>query len=183
MRKIIKVLIIILTLPSHNILLPQTTLDNFGGWSISKELFNYILQILPAGSTILELGSGWASGELSKNYTVYSIEHNKRWLNKYQTNYIYAPIVNNWYDTEVLKKELSLIQYDLILIDGPPGTIGRVGFYNNLNLFNTDVIMIFDDVNRPAEYNLLNNVALKLKKSFTIIKHKEKHFGIILPIE
>ena len=67
-------------------------------WSISKELFDYIRKILPEGSTIVELGSGWASEQLSKYYTVYSIEHSEKWLDKYNTNYIYAPIKNNWYE-------------------------------------------------------------------------------------
>ena len=32
--------------------------ESFGGWAISKELFEWILKHIPKGSTILELGSG-----------------------------------------------------------------------------------------------------------------------------
>ena len=154
---------------------------NFGGWSIDKEVFDYIQQVLPAGKTILELGSGWASEILSEYYTVYSIEHDPQWVGKYNTHYIYAPIINGWYDVSVLSNELPT-HYDLILIDGPTGTIGRGKFYTNLYLFNTNTIMIFDDVNRIAEYNLLVAVSQKLNKPYTIYKSNgQKNFGVILP--
>lgn len=154
---------------------------NFGGWSIDKEVFDYIQQVLPAGKTILELGSGWASEILSEHYTVYSIEHDPQWVGKYNTHYIYAPIINDWYDVSILSNELPT-HYDLILIDGPTGTIGRGAFYNHLYLFNTNTIMIFDDVHRNAEYNLLVAVSQKLNKPYTIYKSNgQKNFGVILP--
>ena len=40
----------------------------FGGWAISKELFNLIRAILPRGKTLLELGSGWTSQQFSQYY-------------------------------------------------------------------------------------------------------------------
>lgn len=151
----------------------------FGGWSISKELFDCIRTLLPVGKTLLELGSGWASEEFSKYYTVYSIEHDQDWVDKYTTNYIYAPITNGWYDVEILKKELPA-HYDLILVDGPPGWIGRGGFYTYLSLFNTNVPIIFDDVNRPAEYELMVNVATFLHKKFVIFTDSSnKQFGVV----
>ena len=87
-------------------------------WSVSKELFYYIRSVLPEGGTMLELGSGFMSKEFSKFYTVYSIEHDKHYIGRYNTNYIYAPIKNGWYSIEALKEKLPAM-YDLILIDGP----------------------------------------------------------------
>jgi hypothetical protein len=114
-------------------------------------------------------------------YNVYSVEHNKNWVGKYSSNYIYAPIKNGWYDTEVLAKKLPE-NYDLILVDGPPGAIGRGKFYDNLHLFNTNVPMIFDDVNRDGEYALMEKVAAKLQRKFEIFKtSSQKQFGLILP--
>lgn len=134
---------------------------------------------MPKDSVLLELGSGWASGEFSKYYHVYSIEHDEKWIGKYNTNYIYAPIVNGWYDTEAIKKSLPT-KYDMILIDGPLGTIGRFGFYNNLHLFNTNVTMIIDDVDRSAELNLLLAVAKKLNQPYKIFNCSDrKSFGVI----
>jgi len=147
--------------------------------SIPKELFDHIRNVLPEGKTILELGSGWASQQLSEFYTVYSVEHDRWWVNKYNTNYIYAPIKNGWYDTKILEEQLPKT-YDLILVDGPPGTIGRGGFYNNLHLFNTDAIIIFDDVNRKNDYEVMVNVEKALGRKATIYQGSfGKCFGVI----
>lgn len=149
-------------------------------WSISKKLYGTIVSLLPEGSTILELGSGWGTGELAKKYTMYSIENDANWLNKYNSHYIYAPIVNGWYDVAVLEQELPE-QYDLILIDGPLGLIGRSKFFDNLALFNTNVPMIFDDVHRKPEFDLLVKVSTFLNRPFQIVTDKNKQFGLILP--
>lgn len=173
MKKIFFLIILILSLHI-------TTSGNFGGWSISKELFNYIKKNLEPGSTILELGSGWATNELSKYYTVYSVEHNQNWIGKYQTNYIYAPIKNGWYDIEVLKRKLPKM-YDLILVDGPTGTIGRYGFFKNLSLFKTNIPIIFDDTNRKVEYKLMLDIATFLNNNKIIFEEKGKNFGVVIP--
>ncbi len=155
--------------------------EKFGGWSITEELFDYIQTHLPQGSTILELGSGWASGQLSKNYTVYSIENNPYWLNRFKTNYIHAPIVNKWYDVEVIRTSLP-DNYDLILVDGPLGRIGREGFIENISLFNTqNKLIIVDDVDRKAEYKLLMDLAQHLNRNTEIYSGGGKQFGVLLP--
>lgn len=157
----------------------QVGTRDFGTWSIDKKLFDYIRNTLSDGSTILELGSGWVSGEFSKYYTVYSIEHDARWLNRYNTHYIYAPIVHGWYSVEILQNELPE-EYDLILVDGPTGKIGRGGFFTHLDLFRTDVPIIFDDVNRYHEHELMINVAIKLQRSYTIFSVAGgKQFGVL----
>lgn len=141
--------------------------SQLGGWAISAEVLEYILETFPAGSTILELGSGSGTGELAKYYKMYSIEHNPKWLHKYNSTYIYAPIKDygtyKWYDVAYLKKALPK-HYDLILIDGPLGSIGRYGFFHHMGLFDTDVTILFDDTNRAAERKLFNDVAAKLKR-------------------
>ena len=154
--------------------------DGFGGFSIGKQLFNYVRSILPDGKTMLELGSGWASGEFSKHYTVYSIEDNLRWLNKYKTNYIHVPIKSNWYNADILKNKLP-DHYDLILVDGPLGLIGRQGFCTYLHLFKINVPIIFDDTHREEDYKLCMDVARKLGKEVQIIQDPPKSFGVILP--
>ncbi len=149
-------------------------------WSVCEKLYTYIQSILPEGGTMLELGSGWASGEFSKHYSVWSVEHNAKWLNLYDTHYIYAPIVDGWYSTDHLKKQLPK-KYDLILIDGPPGSIGRGKFFDHIDLFNTDVPLTFDDINRPAEYELMTKVAKHLKRDIKVYKCGHKKFGVVMP--
>ena len=156
--------------------------NNLGGWAIGPRLFEHIQQLLPVASTILELGSGTGTIELSTVYNVYSVEHSKHYLGLApKANYIYAPIVNYWYDVNTLQRQLPH-HYDLLLVDGPPGHIGRNGFYSNLALFNTQLPIIIDDANRPAEYALLRNVANQLCKQFDIYDDTDnKKYAIIRP--
>lgn len=150
----------------------------FSGYAISRELFEYIKKNLEPNKTILELGSGAGTGQLAKHYKMYSIEHDPKWVNKFDSTYIYAPIKNGWFDVEIVTKQLPA-QYDMILIDGPPGNIGRHGFYDNLHLFNTNVMLIFDDVNRQPELILMQNVSKKLNRPYEIFKSGTKAFGVI----
>lgn len=148
---------------------------SLGGFSIDKECFDMIRQILPGG-TILELGSGEGTGALSEHYKMYSIEHNEKYLNKYNSLYIYAPIVNGWYKIERLPSD-----YDMILVDGPPSTIApdvRMGFLYNIDLFNYNVPIIFDDVHRQAERRLALLVADKVGRDYREYGGKKK-FAVV----
>lgn len=169
---------------THKVL--SCAISDTRNYVISEELFDYIRSTLEPDCTILELGSGEGTEKLAKYYTMISIEHDKQWLNKYPTHYIYAPIKKYetyaWYDCDVLTNELNNCchDYDLILIDGPTGVIGRYGFFHNMLLFNTDVVLIFDDVNRKAEKKLLEDVAKVLQRPYSIYHCKDKRaFGVI----
>lgn len=147
-----------------------------GMWSIQKGLIQTIREILPEGKTILELGSGYGTSVLFRHYRVYSIEHNHRWLNRYHENYIYAPLKEHkalkhyygteWYDPKVLEKELPKIEYDLLLVDGPP--YHRAGFIKFFKLFKRDVPIIFDDYNRPADSAVVIKIAHLLNKPYVV---------------
>lgn len=145
-------------------------IDKLGGWSIDKNLYEFITSNLLEGSTILELGSGYGTEVLSKKYKMYSIEHNEKFVGKYNSTYCYAPIKNGWYDVDSIKMWLDLFKpdYQLILIDGPTGEIGRGKFANHLNLFNSDGMMIFDDTNRDAERQLFNDVLHQTNFEFEV---------------
>lgn len=157
------------------------TNTNFGGWAIEEETFNWIRNNLKDGSTILELGSGNGTIELAKYYNVISIEHNEKYLNLCKNNtYIYAPLVDDFYDIQILKKNLPK-NYDLLLIDGPPGQKGaRLNFLKYLELFNLNVIIIIDDINREPELKLINELSKHLNKSYTEYQYKKKSIGIII---
>jgi hypothetical protein len=170
---------------------------SFGGWSISQTLFDTIHKILEPGDKILELGSGWGTGQLVKDYEVFSVEDNKNFLDIYESNYIYAPIVEEkipqfpndkgWYDIDVLKENLPE-KYDLILVDGPWGHIGRGGFAKYLDVFRTDIPIIIDDIQREEELALVNAVVKKTearKKIYTSPRLKSeriaKQFAVLMP--
>lgn len=143
----------------------------FGGWALHKDVFMWIRGNIKEGSTILELGSGSATVELCKFYNVYSIEHDKQWVGKSKSTYIHAPLIQyndengnyRWYDVDILKEKLPK-SYDLLLIDGPPGSIGRIPFLYNLELFNTSVPIMVDDTSRSDELFLCNQLKSKLGK-------------------
>lgn len=116
-------------------------------WSMSKEMFLHITQVVPANSTILELGSGATTNILGKFFNMISIEHDSRYLNSKNTTYIHAPLLSNdWYDPTILEQELRRLspKYDAIVIDGPAGP--REIFFQYKHLFNLNVPIFIDDV-------------------------------------
>ena len=147
------------------------------GFLMCNEIHEWIEEHLPKGSTILELGSGKGTTRMVQNYTVYSIEHSKKWMNRYGSNYIYAPIKKGWYDIEAIKKGIPK-HYDLLLVDGPPRKvdgvkIGRRPLGDHLDLFNTDVPIIVDDSDRGREMKLLKDIVEKLGRGFTTHKGRD----------
>lgn len=126
---------------------------DFGGSGITRELYDWILANIPQGSCILELGSGSVSTQhLSKHYRMVSVEDNAGFVGKFESHYIHAPNIGGWYDVSVLRRELSKVDpYRLLLVDGPSGSISRMGLMGNLSLFNLDAVIIIDDTWRPVE--------------------------------
>ncbi len=169
---------------------------SFGGSNISENCYNFIREILADGKNILELGSGWGTGKLAEHYKMISIEHDGRWIGQYDSDYIFAPIEwydddwtapdipgnDGWYHVPTIERELEDRQYDMILVDGPPGypnynnsgkRIGRAGFYKHLNLFNTDVPIIIDDIKRKSERILMEKLSQKLNKPYLILDDED----------
>ena len=87
------------------------------------------------------------------------------------------PTQKGWYDYKILTKKLKGLKYDLILIDGPNGRIGRGGFLKHLDIFNTNVPMIFDDINREAERQMMIKVSEIVKRPY---KELDNTTGYIL---
>tara|TARA_R110000868_G_scaffold178163_1_gene417696 strand:+ start:554 stop:1081 length:528 start_codon:yes stop_codon:yes gene_type:complete len=164
----------------------STTKPKLGGWSINPEVYKFIKDNLPKGSTILELGSGWGTEVLSKDYTMISIEHDERFVGKYTSTYIHAPMLNGWYDKSVLETKLEALRgtYQMILIDGPIGSEsnGRIGFYENIQLFDDDLLMVFTDTNRAGESTTYQKVAIHKFTGEIPLKYEHfKTFSVIHP--
>jgi hypothetical protein len=158
---------------------------------VKQSFHDFIVKYLRDVSTILELGSGSGSLWLADNgYCVHSIEHSDKWIGKYEkVNYIYAPLKqhepmpdfehNSWYDPAYLS---DLPNYDLIIIDGPPGKYGRCGFYKYLDLFDTSVPMIFDDVHRLGEFRLICKISRQIGRPYFVeTRLSRTSFGVIMP--
>ena len=152
-------------------------------WAIGGGIRAAIGQLAPVGATILELGSGSGTRLLSKKYTMWSIEHDEKWIGYCEfANYIHAPITTSsdgntqWYDPSILANSIP-INYDLILVDGPPGKYGRDGFILNFDLFRTDVPILIDDTIRSEEAKLARELAYKLNRPLYVFWN----FSIIVP--
>lgn len=136
------------------------------GWMLPEEVFHWIDENITSGSRILEFGSGKGSVRLSQKFELISIEHNEEWLNLSTGKYIHAKIIENetsksfseqgWYDFEKISELPSNV--DLILIDGPPGNIGRSGILFILEKLPTFIWMIIDDTDRENEDILAQNL-------------------------
>jgi hypothetical protein len=143
---------------------------------------DWIERNLPKGSTILEFGSGPGTDRLGVNFKMFSIEHDVDWVGTSDKSiYVHAPIKNGWYNIKAIKELLNKIDnYDLVLVDGPTGKIGRHGLLNNLELFNDKVIWVFDDVNRPNELKIMQDFCNKTGKSYIIFKGENRSFAITM---
>ncbi len=162
--------------------------ESFHNHSITENLFNYIRKTLPEGSTLLELGSGWATGELANHYMMYSVEHNEEWLYKYDSTYLHVPLKEHkplanhlttlWYDSDILRYKLKGLEYDLLLVDGPPQT--RSGFYKYHDLFDTNAIWVFDDIHRDIDRRVVTSTASKLEEPYIVYCSEDgKPFAVI----
>ena len=153
----------------------------FGGWAISKQLFDWLLDALPKKSTILELGSGAGTQQLAKHFRMISVEHDSDFVGRYDSKYIFAPIVNGWYDAAIIGNELSRlsVRYDLLLVDGPPQQIGRAGILQNLGLFDLTKPIVLDDVNRGPEREILEALAKRVGRQHQIFSDDVKSFGVL----
>lgn len=140
-------------------MLVNDKLKKLGGWSIDMELYQFFVDNLLFGSTILELGSGHGTDVLAQHYTMYSIEHNEKFVGLFNSTYIYAPMNGYWYDRPSIEGNLPQ-KYDAILIDGPIGSESksRIGFWEHYDLFDLNALLVFDDTNRRGEMMLFTKI-------------------------
>ena len=137
--------------------------DCLGPMALKPSAIHFIADNFPKGMKILELGSGTGTESLlDKGFSVFSIEQDPEWAFKYHEGYILAPLKFNeidnrwWFDPIYLKGKIPT-GYDFLLIDGPSGPKGcRLGILENLELFNMNVPILVDDVNRPEDLELFN---------------------------
>jgi hypothetical protein len=141
--------------------------SDFGGSGITSECFQWIVSNLTDGGRILEFGAGNVSTpKLGARYELTSVEHDPLYVSKFDSKYIYAPLSNNhgWYEGEEVSS-LEFEDFDLALIDGPPGTGNRFGILLHLNIVSRIPIIIIDDTNRPNEKLLSLLLAKNLNRS------------------
>lgn len=151
--------------------------------AISPVLWDHIAKFVVRGMRTLETGSGlstWLFGECGCHHT--ALEHDPLWHDRVATrkhpnvNLCLAPLVGNplWYDWRPTHP------FDLILVDGPQGKIGRQGILNTLaECVHPQTIIILDDVQRRAESRLALQIADQLKKDVQIDTDGRRSFAIL----
>ena len=132
-------------------------------WMLPQEAVAFVLEHVEPGSVVVEFGSGHGSEALSKHFDLYSFEHDEAWLGVTSSTYIHAPIKENqyateagemgWYDLEIVRKNWPK-GAQCVIVDGPPGFIGRAGISSILDELSHVPLILIDDIDRPAELQL-----------------------------
>lgn len=147
-------------------------------WAMKPILFQVICALIPENSRVLELGSGLGTAYLAERYDVFSVEHNKEYVDKYASTYIHAYLNDRWYDIAALEQYLPR-DYDLLLVDGPPGTNMRPSFLEHLDLFRLDCIIIVDDIHRDLDEQMFLELCDRLKRPHVRCFAGNTSFGLI----
>jgi hypothetical protein len=151
-------------------------------WMLPESAMSWIESTLPDGARILEFGSGHGTDRLARRFEVLSIEHDTAWVGRCSTPCVHAPIEENatslaageqgWYRLSVVLDSIPK-DLDLVIVDGPPGSIGRTGLLQSLHALPKGVLMLVDDVHRDAEARLL--AALTDWHDGPVLVHHEPH--------
>lgn len=145
---------------------PAQVPDHKSG-AIPVEMFHVlrrlIRSIIPNGS-VLEFGSGMSTLLCDRmGIPTVTVEHDMGYFEKVKSKLIsnkvdlrLCPIENNWYSWRPKRHE----QFDLVIIDGPPGSIGRSGVLNYLaDCLAPAATIVLDDTHRKDEDSLSRDLA------------------------
>lgn len=159
--------------------------------NIDDDLIFWMKSNISYGKTVLELGSGVGTLRLKKHWNVISVEHDPAYLCIDNHKYIYAPLIkhkpienydsdNLWYNVSELKGGLKNLDYDVLLVDGPPAP-NRIGLIKYWDMFKPEAMWIFDDVMRRGERRLIHGISNRLMRPYTIYNAwgEGKPFGVI----
>ena len=138
----------------------------FGGSGITRECYDRILELVPRGGLLFELGSGAVSTRyLSEHCRVIAVEHDVRFLGAHPVDYVYAPIAEDgWYAVAPIRRALGELRargerYDLLLVDGPTGSESRGGLLRHLDIFDLFAPVVVDDADRSSERQIVEDLA------------------------
>lgn len=155
-------------------------------WQLGEKAETWIYQKFQnKNATILEFGCGKGTEARSSTHQITVIEHDIDYITN-EANCILAKIRPNefsekynekgWYDAEVIEL-LRGKKFDLIIIDGPPGSIGRSGILAHPWIFELSPVILVDDTHRDPERNLAQMISKLQKPLELIILREESHLG------
>ena len=190
---------------------PAKTILSFTPFSLNPNTILHIINEIQINNrkNIIEFGSGISTIILAKfikdnnlNTKIVSIEDNKGWydyikseLIKYDLDGIvslnYIPLLEEegitcWYNKKNVSEIVLNKKFDLILVDGPSGGLGKKARKPALeviiNSLNESFIIFLDDIRRKDEREIINNwESLLNKNNYKINKqiNPSKVYGII----
>jgi len=154
---------------------PEEAMDAqiWGASGICRETFEFILSKIPLGSTVVETGSGYVSTRIiGEFYDLYSIEDKEQFANLYNAKYIVAPLIDGWYDWEIVEPQLPE-SCALCFVDGPTGSGNRWKIIERLQRINAATYIVHD-TDRPEELKLAEAIAKATGKQMEV--HTEGDF-------
>jgi hypothetical protein len=135
----------------------------------------------------LEFGCGLSTLGFDRQGTDHTaIEHDEKWIERVKAQLkpdtkvkiIHAPIKDGWYDWEPAYGDL----YDVILIDGPPGNIGREGCLEVVpKIMGPHALLLIDDTHREVEQKISTELAAALGLQVIHRLHGERAFDMLVP--
>ena len=116
--------------------------QNHARRALGRNTLTWIADNIPQNRTIFELGSGKGTEILSSRYNMVSVESNDQWLNTCdRATYINAPIINHWFDANVIARDKPG-EYSLLIVDAPRV---RSKVLEHLSLFRSEITWLIDD--------------------------------------
>ncbi|RED19574.1 hypothetical protein BD847_3861 [Flavobacterium cutihirudinis] len=193
-------------------LFPHETILPFTTFSLNPGTILHIINEIQINSrkSIIEFGSGISTiilaryiSENNLSIRISSIESNESWLGfidkqlemyncRHVVDLCYAPLKSNsnyttlWYNDDKVSEIIKDKKFDLVIVDGPSGGLGKFARKPALNAIinhiDSNFSIFLDDVRRPDEsqileewYNSLKNANFKVK----MISLKSRVYGIL----
>jgi hypothetical protein len=157
------------------------------GWMLSEEALKWITDNIPFNSIIVELGSGFSTKILSRDYKIFSVEEDLKWVGfEPDSTYIYSPLKKypndiptstGWYEDSLFN--FLPKKYDFLIVDGPKKQ-NRGNFINFCELFDRTVPFLIDDTDRAIDKEMALGVSEKLNKKIFEFKSSNKEFMILI---
>ena len=159
--------------------------DDFQVSNLSPEVLDRIAALIPAGSRILEFGSGLGTRELCKRFDVVSIEHDLEFINQFHENYIHTPLVDRYYELTGCRAAFNMGPFQAVLIDGPPAyrhdnRKARLGFQKLVSLVDEKTILVFDDIDRFWDCANFLLTFLRLRGGVMLVGGGQRRAGVLL---
>lgn len=157
--------------------------SDFDGWNLPPESIAWLIQNLPSGSRILELGAGKSTRELTRFFSVTAIEENPDYTRYEGVHYVLAPFKDGWYDSSIVCPILADNCFDAVIIDGPFAGLSRIGCRLRLlrffHMLRGTPHLIVDDIERLPDLILFFCLALRKRTKLKIFFSGRKACAVI----